>query len=526
MNMKERLFLSLLLFISSVAMMGQTTKGFIISIENGAVNVDLTSAQVKAGDRLEVIVNGGYMTHPVTGRRIKQENKVLCTLEVSTVYSEYSVARPHNTSLLSQLKAGMIIRTTERKIAESSQKENISKSNKPISRNEMMVKNFVSSSEPVQNELSSGVQNLSESRNTSEKVSIVIAPAQVNDVVHNGHFGGYVADVLMEQMLMCDKVRLLDRSILNTQIDEINLSGDILDPATTIQRGKGIGARYILQTTMQKPDVANVRTGIPIASVMGAVQGLTGTDIGAAYSSNMKLATLKASVSLSVHVVDLQTGEIVFMCSSNGKAQGKSQLSLEYGVLGGGELNGGAEDFKQTVTGKAIQQAFMKIGRNLKDFFNGRIDRKVVGSVSGGASYGDKMYARGYKLYLGTQRLDKDGISGILSGHPNLYFKYKKAKSFQTWARSFAYGGLLIGSALGITEIIIGEGDGLYAISGAAIAGLGLAGGVIFHVTGRERIKKVVNLYNSDINNTAHSVSQPYFDLALYGNGVGLRFTF
>ena len=85
MNMKERLFLSLLLFISSVAMMGQTTKGFIISIENGAVNVDLTSAQVKAGDRLEVIVNGGYMTHPVTGRRIKQENKVLCTLEVSTV---------------------------------------------------------------------------------------------------------------------------------------------------------------------------------------------------------------------------------------------------------------------------------------------------------------------------------------------------------------------------------------------------------------------------------------------------------
>ena len=240
----------------------------------------------------------------------------------------------------------------------------------------------------------------------------------------------------------------------------------------------------------------------------------------------MKLATLKASVSLSVHVVDLQTGEIVFMCSSNGKAQGKSQLSLEYGALGGGELNGGAEDFKQTVTGKAIQQAFMKIGRNLKDFFNGRIDRKVVGSVSGGASYGDKMYARGYKLYLGTQRLDKDGISGILSGHPNLYFKYKKAKSFQTWARSFAYGGLLIGSALGITEIIIGEGDGLYAISGAAIAGLGLAGGVIFHVTGRERIKKVVNLYNSDINNTAHSVSQPYFDLALYGNGVGLRFTF
>ena len=246
-----------------------------------------------------------------------------------------------------------------------------------------------------------------ENKETSERVNIVIAPAQVNDVVHNGHFGDYVADVLMEQMLMCDKVRLLDRSVSNAQIDEINLAGDILDPATTIQRGKGIGARYILQTTMQKPDVANVRTGIPLASVMGAVQGLTGVNIGAAYGSNMNFATLKASVNLSVRVVDLQTGEIVFMCSGSGKAQGKSQLSMEYGALGGGELNGGAEDFKQTVTGKAIQQAFMRIGRNLKDFFNGKVDRKVVGSVSGGISYGDRMYAKGYKLYLGTEKLDK-----------------------------------------------------------------------------------------------------------------------
>jgi hypothetical protein len=125
-----------------------------------------------------------------------------------------------------------------------------------------MVNSFVSDGNTAGDIAVSGSQNLLENKETSERVNIVIAPAQVNDVVHNGHFGDYVADVLMEQMLMCDKVRLLDRSVSNAQIDEINLAGDILDPATTIQRGKGIGARYILQTTMQKPDVANVRTGI------------------------------------------------------------------------------------------------------------------------------------------------------------------------------------------------------------------------------------------------------------------------
>ena len=51
---------------------GADDKGCIISIENGAVNVDLTSAQVRVGDYLEVIVSGGYMTDPATGRRIRK----------------------------------------------------------------------------------------------------------------------------------------------------------------------------------------------------------------------------------------------------------------------------------------------------------------------------------------------------------------------------------------------------------------------------------------------------------------------
>ena len=360
-------WLVILFTVSCLYGWGQNVaEGFIIGVEKDVVYIDLNETQISAGDYLEVYSTGGYMTHPVTGKRIKKNDELIGSIEVKETFSEYSTARPSNLALMKQLRKGMrIVKQVGTTIAHDS-----------------------------------GLDN--------DRAPIVIAPAVVNDVVNNGHFGGYVADILMEQMLMCDKVRLLDRSVLNAQIDEINLSGDILDPTTTIQRGQAIGARYVLQTTMQKPDVANVRTGVPLASVMGAVQMATGTNIGAAYASNMRVATLKASVTISVRVVDLQTSEVVFMSSSDGEAKGKSQVAMEYGALGGGELNGGVEDFKQTVTGKAIQNAFQRIGRDLNAFFNGKTDKKVMGSLSGGLSPYDKMYARGSNLYIGTEKVNKE----------------------------------------------------------------------------------------------------------------------
>ena len=85
------------------------------------------------------------------------------------------------------------------------------------------------------------------------------------------------------------------------------------------------------------------------------------------------------------------------MSSGTGKAKGKSQLSMEYGALGGAQLNGGADGFKQTVTGQAIQKAFIGIGRNLNQYFNGDAKSRVMGSASGFGNYGDEMKARGFR---------------------------------------------------------------------------------------------------------------------------------
>jgi len=490
-----RFILFLTLFLAAVAGRGQTVaEGYIISVEDGTAYIDLTAAQVAPGHLLEVYAAEQYMTHPVTGKRIRKKNEKLGTLEVGEVYDEYSVARPVNPALAKQLKAGMRVRCL-----------------------------------PARQQAAAGAtEPVGTTAADEDRIPIVIAPAVVNDVVNNGHFGGYVADILMEQMLACDRVRLLDRSVLGAQMDELNLSGSLLDPSTTISRGKAVGARYILQTTMQKPDVANVRTGVPLASIMGAIQGATGVNIGAGYASNMNFATLRAAVTLSVRVVDLETGEVVFMSSGNGEAKGKVQLGLEYGALGGGEINGGADGFKQTVTGQAIQKAFRRIGRNLNAYFEGRTDKKVVGTMSGGAlGINDRMYARGYRLYLGTERLDKEGIQMAFSEQPDLFFQYKKAKRKKAWAFVLP----LVGTGLtfGMTPVMFNADN-----TGAAVAGITICmgvvpitGGIVLGIRGKRQIKRIADRYNAAMMperafKSFRPKSAPY--LTLGPTGIRLNF--
>ncbi len=366
-----------------------------------------------------------------------------------------------------------------------------------------------------------------------EKVSVVIPPAQVNDVVNNSYFGGYVADILMERMLQCDKVRVLDRSVLDAQIDEMSLAGDVIDPATTIERGKVIGARYLLQTTMQKPDIRNAKNGVAVALGMGTTEELTIVNAGThAYIPYGQTAHLKAAVSISAKVVDLQTGEVVFMCTGNGNARGKTDMSLEYNAWGGGRISSGTEGFKQTVTGKAILQAVAEITPPLEDFFNGRMDRKVVGTLSGNyLNSGEKMYNSGYKLYLGTQKLEKDEIASVFRNQPDLYFKYRKALKQRRVGRALGYTGIVAaGAGAFITGVSASEHLPGFAIIGGVIGGAGLYCSAIHwpikHNAGKKMLNEIVNSYN--LQNTGQSYikqhNTPAYTLAFSPTGVCFTF--
>lgn len=428
-----------------------------MAIESDHVVIDATS--VKPGEQIPIYGPAGFYLHPVTKKKIAKKPELLATLRIKNITSEYSEAEVLPEQAIAKLKAGMSFQLPEQKIITTQQTPALP------------------------------------TRTTDGRAAVVIAPAQVNDVVDNGYFGGYVSDILMEQLLMCNHVQLLDRSILNAQMEETQLKGDYIDPQTAIRQGKIAGARYLIQVTMQKPDVVNVRTGIPMASIMTAVGSIANTNVGAAYSSNIQIGTLKAQVNLSARVVDLETGEILLMTSANGKAQGKSQLSFEYGALNGGQLNGGVDGFKQTVTGQAIHKAFLVVGRNLNTYFSGQATTKVKGSTSGLINYGTKMHARGMKLYLGTEKLDKDGVRMALAEHDALFFQYKKAKQQRNIGTALLIGGI---ATFGIGAAISAENDDTATLNATAVIGLaGIGGKLWFNRKARRMVKGIASDYNA-----------------------------
>ena len=480
----RRLLFTLIAVLAPYCMTAQNVQQYyVIDIDNNSIYLDMTSPMAKVGDVVEVYSEGGYMVHPVTKKRIKKNDTFIGQLEIKQVHSEYTIAEPKNGNQSSLFAVGMKV------VLPKGEQMVIQRSDNPID-------------------------------NADDRIAVLVTPAEVNDIVNVGHFGGYVADMLMEHLLMNDKIRLLDRSVLNAQLTEMELTGVAIDKSTAIEQGKIVGARYVIQCTMQKPDVVNVRTGIPLASFMGAIGAATGANVGAQYASNMQTGTLKAAINISTRVIDLQTGEVMFMTNATGLAQGKSQLALESGALGGLIINGGAQGFKQTMTGQAIDKAFAKIGNDLDLFFDGKIEGRVMNNDEQLPE--QKMFAKGSKLFLGTQQLDNYGIQSAFAEHSDLYFQYRKGIKQKKWGMiSLCVGGGLfaIGAGIGIS----GEDDGPAA---CCIGGLVLMlPSIPLFIIGNKNIKNAANQYNSR-NSLANRSSDVELSLALVQNGVGLRLTF
>ena len=486
------------LMASVLPSLAQTSSGggTILSIEDGTVYIDMGASMVSPGTILDI-------TAP-SGNRVGQ-------IVVGQTFDKYSSARPSTGNSISAMSPGMKVSVPSATGYTAPQSQS---DNRPYL-------------EPTPTPQYSAPRT--QASFSDRRASVIVPPAQVNDVVGVGYFGGYVADLLMEQLMMCPDVKLIDRSLFAAQVDEASLGGDLIDPSTAIERGKIAGARYAVQVTMQKPDVANVRTGIPLASIMGALQGGLNKNIGAQYMSNMEVARLKAAVSLTARVIDLQTGEVMFMTSGNGKAEGDSQIGMEYGALGGAKLNDGADGFKQTVTGKAIQKAFMSVGRNLDAYFSGKTTQKVMGSASGFGRFDEKLDRRGMSLYSGINKLSNDDLSSILYDRKDLWFKYKSAKKQLRWSNFLnVVGGLA--TVGGIMLYYAGsEGDNASAGWAFPVIGVGvvcLTSGIIMNVSAHHKVESIKNAYNSGIGRRNYGYNDYSLDIVTVPGGIGLRLTY
>jgi curli biogenesis system outer membrane secretion channel CsgG len=480
---KFSLFFALLL---SIGLYAQTpSKGYIIEMEGSSVYLDYNSSEVQVGDRLQVFSESKTMIHPVTKEKIVKKGEFLATLEITDVQSNYSVAgKVYPANALAQLKVGYRVIKMEK----------------------------------------GQISNLP----NDGKMTVAIAAATINDVVGPGYFGTYVSDMLMAELLNCPKIKLIDRSLLNAQIDETNLKdAGYIRADQAIMKGQISGVQYMIQVTMQKPDVTNVSTGIPIQSIVnaagaiaqiaGAPSGLTtGLDIGSDLTSNVRTSKLKSSVSITARIVDVQTGEVLFLCSGTGTSEGEGQAELEGGALGGMQINGGVEGFKQTVTGKAISLAYRKIGNSLRSYFEGTTSEKVINNNL----LSDELTMRKGRVYQGVNKLSTADMKSIYETTPELYFDYKKGRTSQFWGKvMMGVGGY--STTLFLTSMVL---TGEVEEEGAFLAGIVVTcGGFYLNKSGTLKIRKGIESHNQSLRQTHLA---PEYKIGLSPAGLALALSF
>ena len=307
----------------------QNTSGYIIKVDGDKVYLNLPDAKVS--DIVSVLDNGGSMEDPKTRRTIRTEPEVVGQIKIIAALGDYSVGRVYG-NMTTPPGEGMTVQKG-----------------------------------PV-------VQ-----KNKYGETTVMIAPAEVNfpqglnTTVGDGFIGDLVSDALMEHLMESDKIQLIDRSMLTTQQSEISLGqSSAIDPNTAIEFGKISGVRYLVKITLQKPDVVNISDDIPVAGLVNAFTNGRNTNITQHLPTNVHTAHVKVSVRIVTHVVDLQTGKVLFMSAGEGSAKGSPQIGIESPELGGNglKLNNKEVDFTQTVIGKAIDHAFKKIGKELNEYFS------------------------------------------------------------------------------------------------------------------------------------------------------------
>ena len=312
----------------------QNTGGYIIKVDNDKIYLNLPNAKVS--DIVSVYSKAEFISDRRAGKEIWKD-EIVAQIKIIMVQGDYSVGRVYGNATIWP-EEGMTVR----------------KETSVIQRDDW------------------------------GEVTVMIAPADLNfpkglnNMVGNGYgdagyIGDYVSAALMPHILKSGKIQLIDSSLLGEP--QQNQYGDTYsNPA--INYAKEMGARYMVKVTMLKPDVVTDRkSSFSPGKIVGTGMNLSNTPrtrttetIQSVLPDNMEITNMAVSVKMVVHIVDLQTGKVLNAWNAEGTASGKPSIALSQWETYGDLFIGGA-NFTQTVTGRAIDHAFRKIGRELNKYF-------------------------------------------------------------------------------------------------------------------------------------------------------------
>ncbi len=173
------------------------------------------------------------------------------------------------------------------------------------------------------------------------KKTLLVQPFKVIGLGKN-YLGELMKDVLVEQLYNLNKFKILDNDIGTAKPD------------------------YIITATAYPPEVVQVSNNVPIKNIVNLAEIASGKNFGSDYLSNARLTRLKATVSVTIRIIDPKTGEIVYTFTRTGQAVGKGSVELEGGIMSG--LNIPGELFYQSVSGKATQAALKLAANDIYQF--------------------------------------------------------------------------------------------------------------------------------------------------------------
>jgi curli biogenesis system outer membrane secretion channel CsgG len=177
----------------------------------------------------------------------------------------------------------------------------------------------------------------------------------------NWDIGKGVADLIVDELVNDGSYRVIERKRLDAILGEQNFSNsDRADPsaATVAKVGKALGVRYLIIGSITKFGTENKDTRVGGGGWGGGRfgAGSVGTSKG------------KATVALTVRMIDTSTGEIMASAKGEGTSSRSGLMLGGGGGAGGGGLGGismGSSDFRDTVLGEATEKAVLQVSQRL-----------------------------------------------------------------------------------------------------------------------------------------------------------------
>jgi len=323
------------LFLSITNARAQT--GYIIKVDGDKIYMNLSGAKVS--DVVPVFNNGGSMTDPRTGRNIQTEPEVVGQIKIIAVQGAYSVGRVYGNPTTYPAEGMTVGKGT------TIQKDDWGEVTVMIA--------------PAELNFPKGLNNLVEN--------------QGNEYVDQGYIGDYVSAALMPYILKSGNIQLIDSSVLGAP--QQNQNGDTYSNQAA-NYAKEMGAHYMIKITMLKPDVvADQKNTFQPGQIARGIMSLTKTPqtsatgtIQSILPNDMEISKMVVSVKMIVYMFDVQTNRVLKTWEAEGTASGKPSISLKNWQAFGDLFIGGA-NFTQTIAGRAVDKAFVKIGKELNEYF-------------------------------------------------------------------------------------------------------------------------------------------------------------